>query len=234
MKKILLCGSNSFLGNYIGSELTKDKNFVINLARNKNRYKKDNYYKINFNNELSIKKKFFQLKKKYKVIDAVFFIIGNSKKNYLKFPNTSDFHKSFQDNFYTFVNIFNAYNNVFGINKSNFIIISSIAGIKDIGAPLTYSVAKNSLNFFCSALAKNYEKKNFKINVISPGNILMLGNNWSKKIKKDKKSVYEYINNNVPNNKFCNPVEIYDTCKLLMKENNFLGSNIILDGGQIL
>ena len=63
----------------------------------------------------------------------------------------------------------------------------------------------------------------------------MENNNWSKKIKKNKNLVKEYIYNNVPSNKFCDPNEIYKICDLIVSnDTNFVGSNIVVDGGQVL
>ena len=115
------------------------------------------------------------------------------------------------------------------------IVISSIAGMKNINAPITYSVAKNSLNFYCKYIAKDLAKNKIYINIISPGNILMKRNNWHKKLLKNKKAVLDYINKNVPSKKFINPNDIFDICNMIIEnEGNFVGSNIVLDGGQIL
>ena len=234
MKNILLCGSNSSLGNYIGKKFIKLNNTVINFARGKNKYKQCNFNSVNFNNQLTIEKKLLYLKKKYNSINAIIFCIGNSKKNYTELPLMKDFNQSLSDNFLTFVNFLNAYKKVHDLKNANFVVISSIAGLKKINAPITYSLAKNSLNFYCQFLAKEFAKKKFKINLISPGNILMNDNNWSKKIRKNKSGVYKYINQSVPTNKFCNPDEIFEICNLLISNNNFLGSNIVIDGGQTL
>ena len=90
---------------------------------------------------------------------------------------------------------------------------------------------------FYSQKAKELAKFNIKLNIVSPGNILMNNNNWFKKINKNKNKVYKYIRSNVPSKNFCNPDEIYEICKLLLDSkfgSNYIGSNIILDGGQVL
>ena len=53
--------------------------------------------------------------------------------------------------------------------------------------------------------------------------------------KKDFFGLQKYIYNNVPSNKFCNADEIYKMCDLIVSnKTNFVGSNIVIDGGQIL
>ena len=67
--------------------------------------------------------------------------------------------------------------------NSSIIFISSIAGVKTIGAPTDYSVAKASI----IALAQNLALKlapNIRVNCVAPGNILFKGGSWENKIKK--------------------------------------------------
>ena len=72
-------------------------------------------------------------------------------------------------------------------------MISSIAGSKIIdGAPITYSVAKSALNFYVKFKSKELAKHKICINTISPGNILMKGNNWYMNKKSNKKSYELY------------------------------------------
>ena len=64
----------------------------------------------------------------------------------------------------------------------------------------------------------------------------MEGNNWHKKIIRNKKEVKKYIKSNVPLDKFINPSEILNICKYLINEknNSLTGSNFIIDGGETL
>ena len=55
----------------------------------------------------------------------------------------------------------NCYSNFFKEKPVKFIVISSIAGLANINAPITYSVAKNALNFYCMISAKELAKKIF-------------------------------------------------------------------------
>ena len=232
MKNIIICGASKNLGKYIFDKFGEQNN-VLGISRSKVNNK--NYFSANLNSLIQTKGIFNQIKKKVKKIDAIIFCVGNSKKNYNKFPNINDFTQSFDSNFYPFVNVLNSYLNIFKKKPVKFIVISSIAGLVNINAPITYSVAKNALNFYCMISAKEFAKKKIFLNIISPGNILMENNNWSKKLKKNPKLVKKYIYNNVPSNKFCNADEIYKMCDLIVSnKTNFVGSNIVIDGGQIL
>jgi len=232
MKNIIVCGSSKNLGKYLYEKLNLNNN-VYGISRSKTN--KKNSISVNLNYPRDVKNTLRNIKKKSKKIDAIIFSVGNSKKNYLKNPKSNDFNQSFSYNFYPFVNLINSYLEIFKKKPTKIIVISSIAGLKNIKAPITYSIAKNALNFYCKILAKELAKQKIIINIISPGNILMKNNNWYKKLKKKNKEITNYIYNNVPSNKFCSAEEIYKICELIINnETNFVGSNIIVDGGQIL
>lgn len=232
MKNIVICGASKNLGYYLFKKLDISNNVFL-LSRSKISHKY--FIKTDMSNSIQSIRAFQKIKKKFTKIDAIIFCVGNGKKNYKDFPNIKDFNKSFSENFYPFVNLINSYLVNYKNKPVKIIAISSIAGVKNINAPITYSVAKNSLNFYSSIMAKELAASNINLNIISPGNILMENNNWGKKLKKNKASTLNYIKKNVPNKKFCDPLDILNICKLLIEnKNNFLGSNIIVDGGQIL
>ena len=74
------------------------------------------------------------------------------------------------------------------------------------------------------------------MNLISPGNILMKGNNWFLKKKTNSKKVKNYIKKNVPLNNFCKPENIFSLCEFLIdnKNESTTGSNFTIDSGQSL
>ena len=92
------------------------------------------------------------------------------------------------------------------------------------------------MNFYIKAISRPLGKEGIRINGISPGNILIKGNVWSKKFKSNKNKVLDYINNNVPSKKFINPKEIFNICKFIISNENvnIVGANIIIDGGQTI
>ena len=232
MKKILICGASKNLGYYFFNQFKKFNDIYL-FSRNNVNHK--NFFKTDISNKNEINDTFKKLKEKISNLDVIIYCVGDSKKNYSKFATGLDFENSFTNNFYPFVNLLNSYLKFFKYNPINIIVISSIAGLKNVGAPITYSVAKSALNFYCSIMAKKLAEKNITINIISPGNILIKGNNWDKKLKKNKRNVKDYINHNVPNKKFCKPEDLFNICKLIIEvDNGFVGSNIVIDGGQIL
>ena len=233
MKKIIVCGASKNLGNYILKKFSIT-NKVYNLSRTNTKNK--NFLRTDFTNYASVVQSLKKLKKQEKKIDAFIFCIGDSKKNYKSFPNRLSIEDSLKKNFFCFVNLIDAYLEVFKKTSTNIIVISSIAGTKNIeGAPISYSLSKNILNFYSKIVSKILIKNKIKLNIISPGNILMEKNNWALKIKKNKNKTLKYIKKNVPSEKFCSPDEIYILCKLIIEnQHNLVGSNIVIDGGQTL
>lgn len=233
MKTIVICGTSKNLGKYLSENFSK-QNKVFKLSRSANK-KDKNQITCNISKKEDAKKSLKFLKYKEKKIDAFIFCIGDSSKNYDDIAKSNHFDQSFKANFYPFVNLLNSYLEIFKKKPTKFIVISSIASLRNINAPMTYSLAKRALNFYCSIMAKELAKNEIIINLISPGNILMENNNWSKKIKVNKHKVKKYIKENVPSNKFCTPHEIFQTCEFIINnQGNLVGSNIIIDGGQVL
>jgi 3-oxoacyl-[acyl-carrier protein] reductase len=237
MKKVILvCGASKNLGKFLAEQFYDEFNHVLRISRSLITDVKRDIYKC----DLSLDSKTFQtfklIKKKHKVIDAIIFCAGDSKPALNKDNSSNNFLNSFKNNFLSFVNLIDNYVKIYKKKKTNIIAISSIAGLKAIDAPIEYSVAKKALNFYCQIRSKQLIKYGIKLNIVSPGNILMNNNNWGKKIKNNKRSVANYIIKNVPSKKFIFPEEIYEICKILINKNelNFVGANFIIDGGQSL
>jgi NAD(P)-dependent dehydrogenase (short-subunit alcohol dehydrogenase family) len=232
-KNILVTGSSRGLGKFISEDFSKEGHNIFGFSRSKKKGLNFLQYRCDLLNIRNIKKNLSILKNKYKKLDGLILCAGDSKKYYKKTENYSDWIKSFNSNFYSATNIIESYLNVFKNKPTKIVIISSIAGVSILKTSITYAVAKASLNFYAKFKAKELAKYNISLNVISPGNILMTGNNWDKKIIKNRKSVLRYIKKVVPNNKFCNGRELVELCKfLIFKNNNAIGSNFVIDGGQ--
>jgi 3-oxoacyl-[acyl-carrier protein] reductase len=235
MKNIVIAGGSKNLGNLIYKNLSKKFN-VINISRTNPKKLINNHYSCDLVNKNSVLNIFKKINNKVNKIDSIIFCIGNSKKTYKKNETIEDFKFSFDNNFFTFVNLLNAYLQIFNFKKTNIVVISSIAGVKISNAPITYSIAKSSLIYYCKYKSKELSKYKIRINIISPGNIYIKGNNWYKKVIKKKSKIKDYIKKNVPLNKFINPNEIINICEYLIDENNdsITGSNFIIDGGETL
>lgn len=235
MKTIIITGASGILGNFLVKKYLNEGYQVIGSTRSKNiEIENKNFflYRVNFSNKLATNKFFKKINTKFKRVDCIISCVG--KSNFKK--KEDQWKKGLNDNLLSNVNIINEFLATFK-KKASFtkiIVISSIAGIKAIPAPISYSVSKNALIYYCKLKALELARFKININCISPGNILMQGNVWGKKIIANRKKTLAYISKKVPLKNFCLPEHIKGACDLMMSNaGNFMtGENLVVDGGQ--
>ena len=213
-KNLLITGASKGLGREIKNYYIK-KNFnLINISRSN---VKDEKNLINI-----------------KSLDAIICCTGSGKKISDDELNDDVIRHYLDLNLLTIINTINSYYKIFKRTNTKIVIISSIVSKKIIEAPIGYSISKRALDYFIKIFAKKYSNSKININMISPGNILIKGNNWDKKIQKDKKKVTKYINKEVPLKSFIYPRDILPILDVLISKNgnNITGSDFIIDGGQ--
>ncbi len=235
-KTILITGASKNLGNYLTKHYLDKKYNVIGISKSTKSNINDNSYICDLSNSEKTKTIFKRIKKKFKKIDLIISCAGASRKTYKINERIKDWNFAFDNNFYCFTNLIDAYLHIYKKNPTKIIVISSIASNRITQAPITYSVAKAALNFYAQIKAKELAKNNIKINILLPGNILMKNNNWSKKLKNNENKIKKYIKENVPLNKFCKPEQISKICDYLFSESgdNITGSKFTIDGGESL
>tara|TARA_B100000989_G_C19530224_1_gene469240 strand:- start:3905 stop:4624 length:720 start_codon:yes stop_codon:yes gene_type:complete len=235
-KTILITGTSKNLGKYLKEYYQKKKFTVISVSKKPNKIKNTNNYFCDLSNLKKTKLFFSKIKKKFKKIDFIISCAGASKRTYKYNENISDWNFAFNNNFYCFTNLLECYLDKFEKKPTKIVVISSIASDKITQAPITYSVAKNALNYYSQIKAKELAKYKIKINVLLPGNILMRNNNWGMKLRKDRKKIIKYISENVPLKTFCKPNQISEICDYLFgaSGDNITGSKFTIDGGESL
>ena len=113
--------------------------------------------------------------------------------------------------------------------------ISSICGLECIdGAPITYSVAKAALNAYIKFSSRHHATSGVRINGIVPGNLMIEGTCWDHKLTSNPESTLEYIRQNVPLNKFCDPEGLVELAIFLSSSLAVActGSLYTIDAGQ--
>ena len=235
-ENIIITGSSKGLGNYLSINLAENYK-IIGISRKKNKKLKNTYF-IDLSKERSVQLFFKRLKKKNIKIHALVLCAGDRLKRNNEYLTKRDFNLMYQNNFLSTTNLIENFVNIYKKNSQNakIVVISSICGVQDIGAPIPFSVSKSAINFYCKMKSKVLAKKyKISLNVISPGNIIQKNNLWDKKMKHDKKKILNQIKKNVPLNRFCEPEEILKIIKLLISKKNksISGSNFIIDGGQV-
>ena len=247
-KTFLISGSSKGIGLKIAENLLSESANVIITGRSKNLIKnqfsklfskfgsKVAYVNGDIKNDLVLKKIRNLLKKRWKKLDGIVANAGSIKKNISSFSSEKDFYWYQKNNFLTAFKFVNYFLNEIKKSQGTIIFISSIASLKDLGAPLGYASSKLSINFYSKFLANELARYNVRVNNIVPGNIYFKGGNWDKKIKKNPKKVKKMIKNQVPLGRFGKPEEIANLAAFLLspKSSFMTGAEIVIDGGQII
>lgn len=237
----VVCGGSYGLGQEIVKFFLKKNINTIVLARNKKKLLKlkkisNSKFLTIINCDLSdyrqVKKIFENFKKKKIYIKYLICNAGNGKNNYPTKENYKNYYDAYKKNFFTAVNPIETLVNLKNFQKLKIIIISSIAGYFNGGAPLSYSLAKNSLINYSNQISKEFAKEDIRINTISPGHIYQKNNLWDKKLKLNRKKTKKFIKQNVSLNKFCTPNDILNVIEFLIDEdtNYVTGIDIRVDG----
>jgi len=119
--------------------------------------------------------------------------------------------------------------------RGSVILISSIAGVRTLGAPVAYEAAKAALNSACSAWSRKWAQYGVRVNAVAPGDILFPGSTWDLKSTADPESVKHHMTKDIPLARFGRPEEIAATCFFLasLEARYITGQVIAVDGGQV-
>jgi 3-oxoacyl-[acyl-carrier protein] reductase len=247
-KNFIISGSSRGIGLKIAETLLNEGSRVIINGRTKSLLKKEFknlsskygkkvfYIEGDVKNKVILKKIKSLIKKKLKRLDGIVVNAGVNKKKPDNFSSEKDYVWHLENNFIPSFKFVNFFLEEMKMSQGSIVFISSIASLKDIGAPFGYASSKLSLNFYSKLLANKVAKYNVRVNSIIPGNILFKGGNWESKIKKNSKKIKDMIKSTVPLNRFGKPEEIADMVTFLLssKSGFMTGSEIVIDGGQII
>ena len=118
--------------------------------------------------------------------------------------------------------------------RGNLVMISSIAGVEAIGAPVPYGAAKAALGSAVKSWSRLLGPDGVRVNAVVPGNVLFPGGGWERKLSQKPQFYADYIRSEVPLQRFAKPEEIADAVVFLASERaSFItGAAMVIDGGQ--
>lgn len=242
-KTVFITGSSNGLGFHLAKyflennyEVIIHSRSIVKARRASKKLKNCHFVVGDCSSEKHVERISKELQKKVKKLDVLICNAGNSKINKNFKETYKDWVVSFNDNFFSAVNIITKLSKIFIKQKKGKIIcISSICGVDLIkNSPIAYSLAKNALINFVKFYSKYISKYQININCISPGNLMFSGSVWERKKKNNSKKIKNFINNNVSLKRFGKTNEIFEMINYLSSSNSdfITGSNFVIDGGQ--
>ena len=168
-------------------------------------------------------------------IDIVISNVGSGKGTQMPVSDRADWCHSWDTNFNSALNVSRVFTPELLKTTGSLIFISSIAGMEFIGAPTDYSTAKAALIAFSKSLSHRLAP-NVRVNIVSPGNIMVKNGTWDIKMKDNPVKVSEMLNEKVPLKRFGLPEEVCDLVLFLSSRRaSFItGGCFVIDGGQTI
>ena len=147
----------------------------------------------------------------------------------------TEWHHMYDYNLFSAVHLISAFEDILKKQENaSIVLLSSLAGYERIGAPIAYAAAKNGIRTLVKYLADEYAAYGIRVNGVAPGNILFPGGRWEELQKRNIEGIREYIEKEVPMNRFGAPKEIANLVLFLASNRaSFITGEIVkADGGQ--
>ncbi len=237
-KVAFISGSSKGIGLAISKKLNENNFHVVLNSRKKvskknfKQIKEYDYILGDVTQEKSVNRIYKNFKKKNSRIDVLICNVGLSSIKGKKLTEAKRWKMMFDQNLMSAVNLINKFKLDLIKNKTKVVFISSITSLQHIqNAPIEYATIKAALNTYCKLLSKELGSQGVKCNNIILGNVYFKGSVWSKK----SSSVIKSTLKSMITKKFITTDEVADLVLYLIsaKSSSMVGSNILLDGGQV-
>ncbi len=221
---IVLTGTSSGIGSFLGNYLTEKGHKIIGLSRRKNIQNNFETFKCDVS-------KFDQLKKILNKIHKVDCLINNAgiAKSDIK-NEIKNFEKIIQTNLNgTYYSSYLLREKLRKSNRASIINISSVSAHQGALANPGYVSSKTAILGLTRALANDYGLQNIRVNSISHGYFktpMTIKSNRSKKRKKE-------IDSNMIISRWGEPKDLFGLVEYLMSQHAgyITGQDFVVDGG---
>ncbi len=111
--------------------------------------------------------------------------------------------------------------------------ISSIYG-REAGGPIAYNAAKAALISLTKMMAREFAKKNIRVNSVAPGSIIYAGGVWEQIFKENPEFERDFISHDFPAGRLSRPEEVAYAVVMLAspKASWITGATLPVDGAQ--
>jgi 3-oxoacyl-[acyl-carrier protein] reductase len=240
-KIVIIVGGTYGIGSKLVVDFLNEGSIVHVLSRNNNpindykfKYKSNLfYYKCDANNEVELKNVLVEILTISTKIDILIHNVGDGSGERMAIQSKKEWDISWDINFQTALNTSRIFSDELLKSRGSILFISSIAGVEQIGAPTSYSVAKSALITYAKVLSHKLGP-GVRVNIIAPGNILTKGGLWDEKLKNEPDLVNKMLIEKVPLKCFGLPEDVSNVALFISsnKANFITGSCFIVDGGQ--
>lgn len=245
-KRVLVTGSSRGIGRSITHSFLREGSKVYMISREINDLTQAaGMFKNNFGDEAiafsacdcrntkSLEAVKINIEKIWGGLDILVLNVGDGEGFDELLPDENEWDIVWSKNFNVAVNALRVFLPMISSSSGSIVLISSIAGLEFIGAPVGYSTAKAALNVMAKSLAKKLGGV-VRINIIAPGNIYFKDGVWDKKTKLEPNKVNDLLRSSVPMMRFGTPEEVADAVVFLSssKASFITGATLVIDGGQ--
>ena len=168
-------------------------------------------------------------------VDALVCNIGSGTAQNGWQLTAADWEPVFQINLWATVRLVEAFlPPMVAARRGSITLISSIAGLESLGAPIPYGTAKAALEHYSKDLSRRVGTLGVRVNTVAPGNILFPGGTWQRRLDANRDAVMAMIQAEVPLARFGTPEEIGAAVAFLASERAAFvtGACVVVDGGQ--
>ncbi len=147
-----------------------------------------------------------------------------------------EWQRVFALNLWSTTNTVEAAREALAASRGVIVCVSSICGLEVVpGAPVTYSAAKAALHAYVRGIARPLGKMGVRINAVAPGNILLDGSVWSRKLAEDAGAVQTMLERDVALARLGTPQDVAELVAYLASPRTGFatGSVWTVDGGQV-